>query len=168
MEPTDPNSAVSMLPADHFPFGVDCKLSRLLQSVLFHYDVQPEVVDILQEQEIFSLEEVRLANPDGNQESQNLFQEIANQVSSPVRCLRLKKAFRRMLCPDPLPAIDDLPSVAGHTSSAVNAITTGATAIGDATSTNLASERVANNMNVMVKVQDIHYALQNLRDFCLY
>ena len=104
--PDDPNAAVSLLPAHQFPFGEDCALTRRFQSVLYHYDIRQDEVDILEQENIFSLKQVRYANPDGNKDQRDLFEDaVVKRVPSALRRLMMKDAFRRMLREDPLMAV---------------------------------------------------------------
>ena len=110
-KPENPDEAVTLLPASQNPYSEDCPLSRLFQSVLFHYGIRSDEVDILVHNEINTITEVRLANPDGDQDARDLFEDaVCKLISLPLRRLLMKKAFRRMLRAEPLAPLSALPS----------------------------------------------------------
>ena len=110
-KPENPDEAVTLLPASQNPYSEDCPLSRLFQSVLFHYGIRSDEVDILVHNEINTITEVRLANPDGDQDARDLFEDaVCKLISKPLRRLLMKKAFRRMLRAEPLAPLSALPS----------------------------------------------------------
>ena len=108
--PEDCNAAVSLLPDTQFPYGNNCVLARGWQAVLFHYGIKPEVAVILMQQDITSKKQVRYADPDGQEDSRLLFNEVCAGVPSALQRLLLKRAFRRMLLPDPFAAIVATPA----------------------------------------------------------
>ena len=100
--PDDPDLPVTMLPAGQDPFGKDCALTRRFQSILFHYDLGEAEARILEEENFYSLKNVRFANPDGNQSQRILFEKVASRVTPALRREMLRDAFRRLLSPDPM------------------------------------------------------------------
>ena len=94
-----------MLPAGQDPFGSDCALTRRFQSILFHYDLGEAEARILEEENFYSLKNVRFANPDGNQSQRILFEKVASRVNPALRREMLRDAFRRLLSPDPMAAV---------------------------------------------------------------
>ena len=109
-KPENPDEAITMLPASQNPYSEECSLSRLFQSVLFHYGIRSDEVDILVENEINTVAEVRLANPDGDQDARDLFEDaVCKLIRLPLRRLLMKKAFRRMLLAEPLAPLSATP-----------------------------------------------------------
>ena len=139
--PEDCDAAVAMLPLTQFPFGAACVLTRELQSVLFHYDVKPEVVAILAEEDITSKKQVRFANPDGLADAKLLFDQVSKRVK-PLQRLLLKRAFRRMLSPDPFAAVSSTPA---SSSSAAPAVAAAAPPLSDAAKRAVEVEKAAGN-----------------------
>ena len=80
--PNNPDEAVVALPDHQFPYGSDCELTRRFQSVLFHYDIRPEIVGLLQSEHFLSVKQVRFANPDGASDEQELFDALSSQITS--------------------------------------------------------------------------------------
>ena len=119
--PEDCDAAVSLLPDDQFPYGSACVLARGWQAVLFHYGIKPEVAVILMQQDITSKKHVRYADPDGQEDSRLLFNEVCAGVSSALQRLLLKRAFRRMLLPDPFAAIIATPASSSSAASSAAA-----------------------------------------------
>ena len=92
VKPRNTKDAVVMLPVDQYPYGEDCALTRHFQSVLFHYGVREEEVGILEKNEIYSVDEVQMTDPDGDQEARQLLEEaVLKYVPLPIRCFVIKK-----------------------------------------------------------------------------
>ena len=72
--PDDINSTIALLPDDQHSFEAKCSLERRLQAVLFRFNVSEASVTILMEEDLLSIERIRMAtNPDGNAEQPTLF-----------------------------------------------------------------------------------------------
>ena len=83
--PENPDAAITLLPAGQFLYGDDCPLSCFFQSVLFHYDIRQNEVEILEEEEIYAMKQVRLANPDGDQEQRDAFEDaVCKRIARPI------------------------------------------------------------------------------------
>ena len=104
--PENSDAKVVALPDGQFPYGLTCVLDRKVQSVLFHYGVDQDVVDILVEERLTNLKRIREADPDGDDDAKEAFQEAVN-ARVPAKIMRIitRKAFRRLLRPDPFAEI---------------------------------------------------------------
>ena len=74
IKPENVNAAVMPLPTHQTPYGEECCLTKQFQSILFHYDLRQSEVDILEEEEIFSVSDARYADPDGDVSQRDCFE----------------------------------------------------------------------------------------------
>ena len=58
VSPLDPDDEVTPLPPHQNPYGPNCTLDRLFQSVLFHYDVNDATVAVLAQAQVLSLKQI--------------------------------------------------------------------------------------------------------------
>ena len=127
--PADYNAAVQVLPAGQDPFGAACDLSPDVQNFLFHYDLGQAEADLLVQEDLKSLKDVGLANPDGDSEEKLFFEwSIQAAVTSRKRQLLMRKCFQRMLRPQPYAAVVIGPPVASSSAAASSAAASSAAA----------------------------------------
>ena len=111
--PDDVNEAVVMIPDDIHPYGVDCHVSKPVQSIMHHYNVNLNSIQILEEEEFFELRDLRMANPDGDEAAKALFaRAIEGRIPGHLQTMKVRLGFRRALRPDPFGAIVITPVVA--------------------------------------------------------
>ena len=97
---------VKVLPANHNPFGVNCDIDRNIQSILFHYGIDPEVVNVIEKTGYVAKKFFKRADPDGSDRERALFKKsIADKIENPLMEDLVEDAVRRILSPNPLAAI---------------------------------------------------------------
>ena len=124
--PADYDHVVIPLPEGQRPFDVDgvdaCKLSREIQSFLFHYGLGKDCADVLVGEDLVEMRDIRLADPDGDAEAKDYYeQSVHKQLTRRKAQVLMKKAFRRMLSPNPYAAVGALPPIVVPTSADVAA-----------------------------------------------
>ena len=87
IKPENVNAAVMPLPAHQTPYGEACSLTKQFQSILFHYDLRQNEVDILEEEEIFSVSDARYADPDGDEPQRDCFEGEVSSHRVPGRAV---------------------------------------------------------------------------------
>ena len=101
------DSAVQPLAEDKFPFGEDCPINRKIQAVLYHYDICVEDVGLLVQEDLHLKKDFKMANPDGNEDQKQTYQDALGTITKAVRRSRMRAAFRRILSKDPFAAIGE-------------------------------------------------------------
>ena len=100
--PTDPSVALKELPKDFFPYGDKCKIARGIQSVLFHYKIQPEDVANIELEELYTKVDFKMADPDGDAAERKTYSKTIEPLfSKGIRRHRMLLACRRILSADP-------------------------------------------------------------------
>ena len=96
--PDNFDEGISLLPDDQPPFGVNCLIALGIQTVLFHYQISAKEVEDLEGEELFTLRDFRLANPEGGAEERAVFRDsVAPLFPKAVRCLCMKNCIRHIL-----------------------------------------------------------------------
>ena len=108
--PDDCNAAVIPLPDGQNPFGDDCTLDRKIQSVFHHYEVDSDVANHIAEEGFKKIKDIRMADPDGNEEQRALFNSVT-KCQNTLTVAVIRSAFRRLLRPNPYAAIVVQPPV---------------------------------------------------------
>ena len=79
--PVDVNKGIDELPDYQQPYGKDCKVSRCIQAVFWHYGLSSAEVADLETGELVTEYAFRLANPDGSAEERAVYDESVNSFS---------------------------------------------------------------------------------------
>ena len=119
MADDDYDAAVAPLADGVFPYGNDTPLSRQVQAVLVHYGIPKEDAALLAQEDLHLKKDFKFANPDGNAEQRQTYEDSVGPIKKAVRRSRMKAAVRRILLPDPFAAIVPPPSSVASRSSSV-------------------------------------------------
>ena len=107
--PANIDDAVVLLPAHQNPFGAQCKIDRELQSIMYHYEVRPQDVAIVEDEGYIDRRSLRYVHPGGAEDQKETFKEcILDRMVGPGLGLarrRIIAAFCRMHRPDSLAAV---------------------------------------------------------------
>ena len=112
--PDNVDDAVVLLPAHQNPYGAQCKIDRELQSIMFHYEVRPQDVSIVEDEGYIDRRSLRYVHPGGAEDQKESFKEcILDRMVGPGLGLarrRIMAAFCRMHRPDSLAAVAEEPA----------------------------------------------------------
>lgn len=130
---------VALLGPTQFPFGDGCKLSREVQALAFHYGLTKENVDVMESIELLAIMDFPLADPDGDDEQQEVFRFAAAVFKSPIVKRKVTMMVRRGCCADPfaqlvLPSGPAPPKKKAKTSGAVSGVDASASSAVDPSS----------------------------------
>lgn len=104
--PKDKDAAVVLLPDTQLPYGANCEVDRDVQSVFFHYGLRKEDVDVLVKEGFTSIERCQWADPDGDDDARETFQEcVADHIRPKLFIRPVKAALRRINSDDPFAAV---------------------------------------------------------------
>ena len=156
VSPDDVDVAVVPLPDGQHPYGADCKLDRIVQSVFFHYDVDAEVAKFADGVGFRRIKNIRMADPDGSDEQRLVFADsIGSYCDNPLTRATVREAFRRLLRPEPLAAVAALAppakrlrsaaASAASTSSSSSSLSPVASAVASSASTSAASSAASSD-----------------------
>ena len=104
--PASVNDAVVLFPDDFNPYGAKCEMDRTLQAICFHYGLRLEDVKVLVDQGFVKAKEFEWANPCGDSDEIDCFDECVNkQIPKKLYVRKAKAVWKRVLSKDPLAPI---------------------------------------------------------------
>ena len=132
--------AVQQLPPHQNPYGDKCALPRPVQDVMFHYGVHKDDVALLVSEGFDDAKLFREANPDGDEEQQQLYSAaVDEQIPSFLRRRKVKLAFRRLLGPDIYAAVKPAAPPAKKPKTAISSVKASSLANSDSSSSSSSS-----------------------------
>ena len=106
----DYDDAVAALPPGQDPYGANCALSRVMQSIFFHYRLRQSEADLFAKEGFTSVQMLHEAHPDGSADQRQLYVEALEGQIEGLLWRRLAwKAVRRLLSGKHMAKRDDPP-----------------------------------------------------------